>query len=95
MLLWEKELAAAQFKLIQLTIIVSVQNLSDLETKFISKFSLYTVQEDWLLKTRNHLEKYERNFVWKKSRKLECWCLLAIYIFHIWHVLGVITNFLV
>ena len=63
MLLWEKELAAAQFKLIQLTIVVSVQNLSDLETEFISKFSLYTVQEDWLLKTRNHLEKYERNFV--------------------------------
>ena len=36
---------AAQFKLIELTIIESVQKLSDLETEFISKFSLYTVQE--------------------------------------------------
>ena len=50
LLLWEKELAAAQFKLIELTIIESVQKLSDLETEFISKFSLYTVQEDCLLK---------------------------------------------
>ena len=45
LLLREKELAAAQFKLIELTITESVQNLSDLETEFISKFSLYTVQE--------------------------------------------------
>ena len=46
LLLWEKELVAAQFKLIELTIIESVQMLSDLETEFISKFSWYIVQED-------------------------------------------------
>ena len=70
LLLWEKELAAAQSKLIELTIIESVQKLSDLETEFISKFSLYTVQEDWLLKTRNHLEKYEKKLRLKKLKKI-------------------------
>ena len=62
--------------MIQLTIIESVQKLSDLETEFTSKFSLYTVQEDWLLKTRNHLEKYEKKLR-KNARKLECWRILT------------------
>ena len=50
----EKELTSAQFKSTELTIIKSAQK-SYLETEFISKFSLYTIQED-LLKTRNCLE---------------------------------------
>ena len=52
--LWEKELASAQFKSTELAIIKSAQK-SYLETEFISKFSLCTIQED-LLKTRNYLE---------------------------------------
>ena len=56
--------------LTELTIIESVQKLSDLETEFISKFSLYTVQEDWLFKTRNHLEKYEKKLRLKKLKKI-------------------------
>ena len=70
LLLWEKELVAAHFKLIELTVIESVQKLSDLQTEFISKFSLYTVQEDWLLKTRNQLEKYEKKLRLKKLKKI-------------------------
>ena len=58
----EKELVAAQFKLIELTKIESVQKLSDHETEFISKFSLYTIQEDWLLKTRNDLKNMKINY---------------------------------
>ena len=64
-LLWEKELAAAQFKFTELTIIESVQKLFDLET-----VSLYTVQEEWLLKTRNRLEKYEKKLRLKKLKKI-------------------------
>ena len=56
LLLWEKELAA-EYKFAELAIIVFVQKLFDFETEFISKFSLYTVQEDWLSKIRNILEK--------------------------------------
>ena len=70
LLLWGKELAAAQFKLSELTISESVQKLFNLETEFISKFSLYTVQEDWLLKTKNHLEKYEKKLRLKKLKKI-------------------------
>ena len=70
LLLWGKELAGAQFKLIELTISESVQKLFNLETEFISKFSLYTVQEDWLLKTKNHLEKYEKKLRLKKLKKI-------------------------
>ena len=69
LLLWE-ELAAAQFKLIELTIIESVQKLPDLETELVLKFSLYTVQEDWFLKTRNHLEKYKKKPPLKKLKKI-------------------------
>ena len=70
LLLWEKELAAAQFKLIELTISESVQILFDLETEFISKISLYTVQEDRLLKTKNHLAKNEKKLLLKKIKKI-------------------------
>ena len=70
LLLWGKKLAASQFKLIELTIIESVQKLSDLKTEYISKFSLYTAQVDWLLKTRNHLERYEKKLRLKKLEKI-------------------------
>ena len=70
LLLWGKELAGAQFKLIELTISESVQKLFNLETEFISKFRLYTVQEDWLFKTKNHLEKYEKKLRLKKLKKI-------------------------
>ena len=41
-----------------------------METEFISKISLCTVQEDWLLKTRNHLEKYEKKLTpFEKTKK--------------------------
>ena len=46
LLLWEKELAVAQFKLTKLNTTGFVQKLFDLETAYIYKFILYTVQED-------------------------------------------------
>ena len=54
----------------ELTISEYVQKLFNLETEFISKFSLYTVQEVWLLKTKNHLEKYEKKLYLKKLKKI-------------------------
>ena len=70
MLLCEKELAAAQFKLTELTVIELVEKLFDLETDFVSKFNLSTLQEDWLLKTRHRLEKHERKLHLKKLKKI-------------------------
>ena len=70
LLLWRKELAAAQFKLIELTISESVQKLFHLETEFSSKFNLYTAQKYSLLKTKNHLEKYEKKLCLKKLKEI-------------------------
>ena len=47
LLLWERELAAAQLNLNELVILEYVQKLFVLETKFNSKFNCYPVQEDW------------------------------------------------
>ena len=69
-MLWGKELAAALFKLIELTISESVQKLFDLETEYISKFNLCTVQKNWLLKTKNRLEKYETKLRLEKLKKI-------------------------
>ena len=46
LLLWEKELAAAQFKLTKLATTEFVKKLFDLETVYFHKFIMYTVQED-------------------------------------------------
>ena len=70
LLLWERELAAAQLNLPELLILEYVQKLFVLETKFNSKFTCYTVQEYWLLKARNHLEKYEKQLPLEKLKKI-------------------------
>ena len=63
-----KDLAATQFKLIELTTTESVQKLFDLNIEFISKFSLY-IKQDWLLIT-NQLEKYEKKLRFKNLKKI-------------------------
>ena len=66
-----KDLAAAQVTLIELTIIESVQKLNLIcGPNTFKNLSLYTVQKDWLLKTRNHLEKYEKKLRMKKIKKI-------------------------
>ena len=68
--LWEKELAAAQFKLTELIIIEFGLKLFDLETDFVSNFSLLTLQKDCLLKWRHHPEKYGKKLCLKKLKKI-------------------------
>ena len=58
------ELAAVQFKLNEMTIIEYVQKLFDLETKIGEKIGE--------LKTRNHLEKYEKKLRLKELKKIRC-----------------------
>ena len=45
-----------------------------LETEFKSVFAKYIVQEDWLLKNCNHLERLEKKLRQKKSKKLRIFC---------------------
>ena len=59
-------ISGCSVQLIELIITESVQKLFDLETEI----SLCTVQEDWLLKTKNHLVKYERKLLLIKLKKI-------------------------
>ena len=86
---------AAQFKVTELTVIGFVQMLFDLETEFVSKFNLLTVQEDWLLKTRHYIEKYEKKLRLKKLKKIRKLASNEVYILRVWNVLRVITNIFV
>ena len=45
-----------------------------LETEFKSVFANHIVQEDWLLKNCNHLERLEKKLRQKKSKKLRIFC---------------------
>ena len=59
---WEKEL--------ENTGVNFVRKLFQLVTHFKSTINKQLIQEDWLLKTRNHLEKLEKKLKQKKMKKL-------------------------
>ena len=46
----------------------------ELINQFKSTINRHIIQEDWLLKTRNHLEKLERKLKHKKLKKLRKLC---------------------
>ena len=51
-----------------------MRKLFQLITQFKSKINRQIVQEDWLLKTRNHLEKLEEKLKRKILKKLQKLC---------------------
>ena len=51
-----------------------MRKLFQLITQFKSKINRQIVQEDWLLKTRNHLERLEKKLKHKKLKKLRKLC---------------------
>ena len=51
-----------------------VRKLFQLITQFKSKINRQIVQEGWLLKTRNHLERLEKKLKYKKLKKLRKLC---------------------
>ena len=54
----------------KILILEHVWKLYAIEEDFDSLFKHHTVQEDWLLRTRNHLEKLEKARRWRKLKKL-------------------------
>ena len=50
------------------------KNIFKLEAEFKSVFAKYVVQEDWLLKVRNYLERLEKKLRQKKLKKLRTFC---------------------
>ena len=66
-----------------------------LEAEFKSVFAKHIVQEDWLLKVRNHLERLEKKLHQKKLKKLHKFCKNDHFILNVLKDLRVTMNFLV
>ena len=71
---WEKELENTGVNLREVLIEEYVRKLFQLVTHFKSTVNRHLIQEDWLLKTRNHLEKLEKKLKQKKLKKLRKLC---------------------
>ena len=67
---WDLELSKAEIQLIQVLILEHVRKLYAIEENFHSLFKHHKVQEDWLFRTRNYLEKLEKVERRRKLKKL-------------------------
>ena len=71
---WKNQLKVTRSNLRDVLLKEYVEKYFELEAKFKSIFSKYFVQEDWLLKVRNHLERLEKKLHQKKLKKLDKFC---------------------
>ena len=67
---WDLQLFKAEIQLMEVLILEHVRKLSVIEENFNSLFKHHTVQEDWLFRTRNNLEKLEKAERPRKLKKL-------------------------
>ena len=67
---WESELLNVESKLCNLVLYEYVEKFFKSEETFNSLFEEFLIQDDWLLKVRGHLEKYEKNLRQRKLKKL-------------------------
>ena len=68
---WEGELINVESKLCNLVLYEYVEKLFKSEETFNCLFEEFLVQDDWLLKVRGHLEKYEKILQQRKLKKLK------------------------
>ena len=68
---WEGELTNVESKLRDLVLYEYVEKLFQSEETFNCLFEEFLVQDDWLLKVRGHLEKYEKILRQRKLKKLK------------------------
>ena len=67
---WEGELINVESKLCDLVSYAYVEKLFKSEETFNCLFEELLMQDDWLLKVRRHLEKYEKILRQRKIKKL-------------------------
>ena len=67
---WDLQLFKAEIQLMEVLILKHVRKLFAVEESFNSLFKHHMVQEDWLFRTRNHLEKLEKAERRRKLKKL-------------------------
>ena len=68
---WDLQLFKAEIQLMEVLILEHVRKLSVIEENFNSLFMHHTVQEDWLFRTRNNLEKLKKTERRRKLKKLK------------------------
>ena len=66
---WNLELTKAEVQLMEVLILEHVQKLYAIEENFNLLFNHHRVQENWLFRTRNHLEKFKKAKRWRKIKK--------------------------
>ena len=71
---WGKKLENTGINLREVLIKYYVRKLFQLITQFKSTINRQIIQEDWLLKRKNHLEKLEKKLKHKKLKKLRKLC---------------------
>ena len=71
---WEKDLENTGVNLREVLVKEYVRKLFELINQFKSTINRHIIQEDWLLKTINHLEKLEKKLKHKKLKKLRELC---------------------
>ena len=71
---WKNQLKVTRSNLRDVLLEEFVEKYFKLEAEFKSVFAKYIVQEDWLLKVRNHLERLEKKLCQKKLKKLRKFC---------------------
>ena len=67
---WESELINVESKLCDLVLYAYVEKLFKSEETFNCLFEELLMEDDWLLKVRRHLEKYEKILRQRKIKKL-------------------------
>ena len=71
---WKNQLEITRSSLRDVLLEEYVEKYFKLEAEFKSVFAKHIVQEDWLLKVRNHLERLEKKLHRKKLKKLRKFC---------------------
>ena len=71
---WDLQFFTAEIQLMKVLILQHARKLFAIEEHSNSLFKHHTVQEDWLFRTRNHLEKLEKA---ERRRKLKKLCKLS------------------
>ena len=71
---WKNQLEITRLSLRDVLLEEYVEKYFKLEAELQSAFAKHIVQEDWLLKVRNHLERLEKKLRQKKFKKLRKFC---------------------
>ena len=71
---WKSQLEVTRSNLRDVLLEEYVETYFKLKTEFKFVFAKHILQEDWLLKVRNHLERREKKLRQKKFKKLRKFC---------------------